>query len=260
MTDHAASRPDAASGAGDSDRYLRGCETLLASWDEIAQGSTGAVLHRSSGVATAVFPNAPERSFYNNALLDRDLGPSARSTAVDVMQAAYEAAGIESYAAWVHESDEAMRAELTDRGYSHNETTRAMGLSLQDAALSPADIELGPADWPEYVDFLESLGVPQGLLRGTDPDAFHLLAARLDGENVAVGLAYDHDGDCGVFNVTTIEAARRRGLGAALTVHLLIDARARGCSTASLQSTPMAENVYTAIGFHDLGRIFEYGP
>jgi len=244
----------------DGELYRRGSETLLASWEEIARGAEGAALHRLSGVAAAVFPNTPERTFYNNALLVRDLGPSARSTAVDVMQAVYAAAGIDGYAAWVHESDEAMRAELADRGYSHNETTRAMGMTLPDAALIPSDIDLGPAEWSDYVDFLESLGVPEGLLRGTDPDAFHLLAARLDGENVAVGLAYGHDGDCGVFNVTTVEAARRKGLGAALTLRLLIDARSRGCTTASLQSTPMAENVYSAIGFRDLGRIYEYGP
>jgi ribosomal protein S18 acetylase RimI-like enzyme len=244
----------------DGDLYQRGSETLLASWEEIARGAEGATLHRLDGVAAAVFPSDPERTFYNNALLDRDLGSGGRSTAVNEMQAAYAGAGIESYAAWVHESDEAMQAELTDRGYTHNETTRAMGMPLQDAALPPSDIELVPAQWSDYVDFLERLGVPPGLLRGTDPDAFHVLAARLDGENVAVGLAYDHDGDSGVFNVTTVEAARRRGLGAALTVHLLIDAQARGCSTATLQSTPMAENVYTAIGFRDLGRIYEYGP
>jgi len=34
----------------------------------------------------------------------------------------------------------------------------------------------------------------------------------------------------------------------------------RGCQTASLQSTPMAERVYAAAGFRDLGRIFEYVP
>jgi hypothetical protein len=34
----------------------------------------------------------------------------------------------------------------------------------------------------------------------------------------------------------------------------------RGCSTASLQSTAMAERVYAAAGFRDLGRILEYVP
>jgi predicted GNAT family acetyltransferase len=37
-------------------------------------------------------------------------------------------------------------------------------------------------------------------------------------------------------------------------------ARDRGGRTASLQSTPMAERVYAAVGFRDLGRILEYVP
>jgi len=63
-----------------------------------------------------------------------------------------------------------------------------------------------------------------------------------------------------VFNVGTLEPMRRRGLGTALTARLLRDAIDRGCETASVQSTPMAEGVYAAVGFRDLGRILEYAP
>jgi ribosomal protein S18 acetylase RimI-like enzyme len=173
------------------------------------------------------------------------------------MQAAYAAAGIDRYSAWVHESDEGMRAELAGRGYTVDESTRAMGMSLDDMSIALPDLDLGPPDWAEVVRIL---GVPAGLLGGADPHAFHVLVARLAGENVATGLAFDHDGDCGVFNVTTLEAARRNGLGTALTARLVHDAIERGCSTASLQSTGIAEKVYMSIGFRDLGRILEYVP
>ena len=73
-------------------------------------------------------------------------------------------------------------------------------------------------------------------------------------------MAFDHGGDCGIYNVGTLERARRRGLGTALTALQLHDALARGCRTASLQSTQMAERVYAAVGFRDLGRILEYVP
>jgi GNAT superfamily N-acetyltransferase len=197
---------------------------------------------------------------YNNALLDRDLGPGSRAAAVDAMEAVYRSAGVERYAAWVHESDEAMRAELSRRGFAIEETTRAMGMSLDDLALPSLDVELGAADWPAYLEYLLRFGLPDGLLSGVDPSAFHVLAARLGGERVATALAFDHDGDCGVFNVSTLETARRRGVGTAITARLLRDARERGCSTASLQSTAMAERVYAAVGFRDLGRILEYVP
>jgi hypothetical protein len=51
------------------------------------------------------------------------------------MEAAYSSAGIERYAAWVHESDEGIRGELIARGYTLDETTRAMGMPLDDIAL-----------------------------------------------------------------------------------------------------------------------------
>ena len=63
-----------------------------------------------------------------------------------------------------------------------------------------------------------------------------------------------------MFNVTTLRQARRRGIATALTALLLHDAADRGCSTASLQSPPMAEGVYAAVGFRDLGRFLEYVP
>jgi ribosomal protein S18 acetylase RimI-like enzyme len=244
----------------DTGLYLRGTATLLASWEEYARGSAGAALRRLDGVSAGVFPSDPEREIYNNALLDRDLGETERAAAVDAMAAAYSSVGVDRYAAWVHESDEGMRAELTARGYTLVESTRAMGMSLDRISLARPDVELGPPDWTEYLRYLESVAVPAGLLSGADPSAFHVLAARLAGESVATGFALDHDGDCGVYNISTLERVRRRGLGTALTARLLHDAVERGCSTASLQSTEMAERVYAAVGFRDLGRILEYAP
>jgi len=246
--------------ASDDQLYLRGSETLLASWAQYARGSDGAALRRLSGVAAAVFPNDPERAVYNNALLDRDLGRTERTAAVDAMAPAYQSAGIDRYAAWVHESDEGMRAELSGRGYTIAESTLAMGMSLDAVSPTLPDVELGELDWPAYVEYLEIVGVPAGLLSGVDPSAFHTLVARHAGENVATAIAFDHHGDCGIYNMSTVETARRQGLGTALTTRHVHDAAERGCATASLQSTAMAERVYTAVGFRDLGRILEYVP
>jgi GNAT superfamily N-acetyltransferase len=241
----------------DAELYLRGRDTLLASWEAYARGATGAALHRLPGVAAAVFPNEPERAVYNNALLDRDLGASERAGALDAMEAVYAGAGVARFAAWVHESDEPMRAELEQRGYTLDTTTRAMGMALDDIAVPRPEIPLRPARWLEYLT-MEHL--PLDFLATADHAAFHLLAARIDGEMVAAALAYDFGDDCGIYNVGTVEKARKRGLGTALTAAQAYDARARGCRTASVQSTEMAERVYAAVGFRDLGRILEYVP
>jgi ribosomal protein S18 acetylase RimI-like enzyme len=129
-----------------------------------------------------------------------------------------------------------------------------MGMTLDGVLPRSPDVPIARADWSEYVRIL---GVPD-LLRGADPSVFHVLVAQLDGENVATAMAFDHDGDCGIFNVTTLDQARRRGLGSALTLRHLHDAVARGCTTATLQATPMAERIYAAVGFRDLGRFLEF--
>ena len=129
----------------DAGLYLRGSDTLLASWEAYARGAVGAAVKRLPGVAAAVFPHEPERAFYNNALLDRDLGASERSGALDAMEAVYAAAGVARFAAWAHESDEPMRAELEQRGYTLDTTTRAMGMALDDIAVPRPQIDLALA-------------------------------------------------------------------------------------------------------------------
>ena len=242
-----------------SDRalYVRGLRTAAACWAEIARGTVGAAVVHAPGADIAVFPEGPERAVYNNAVLALELPADELADAVDAVEAVYAEAGVTRFALWVHEDDGAARRHLMRRAYSLTETTRAMGMALEEIRLPRPDLELAPADWSEY---LRILGLSPGLLAGVEPGAFHVLIARLDGESAATGMAFDWDGDCGVYNVTTIESARRRGLGTALTALHMLDAAARGCTTATLQSTPMAERVYAAAGFRDLGRILEFSP
>src|SRR5690242_15837061 len=178
----------------DADLYRRGQETLLASWEQYARGASAAAVQRLAGVAAAIFPHEPERSVYNNAVLERDLAARERTQAIDAMEAAYQSEGVSRFAAWVHESDEAMRSELERRGYTLDEMTRAMGMSLGDIRMAQPELELAPGDWSEH---LRIAGVPTGLLSGLDTAAFHILVARLCGASVATAIAFDFAADCG---------------------------------------------------------------
>jgi ribosomal protein S18 acetylase RimI-like enzyme len=235
----------------------RGIETLLASWEAYACAAADAAVQRLPGVTVAVFPHEPERGVYNNALLERQLDAARRARAIDAMEAAYAAAGVARFAAWVHDSDEAMRLELEARGYPLDTSTRAMAVALDDVQMPAPQIDAVPLSWSEHLDLFD---LPPDLLANGAHDAFRLLAARVDGRNVAVAMAFDHNGDCGIYNVGTLEPYRRRGLATALTALHLRDAAARGCRTASVQATAMAEHVYASVGFRDLGRHLEYVP
>jgi GNAT superfamily N-acetyltransferase len=68
------------------------------------------------------------------------------------------------------------------------------------------------------------------------------------------------DTDVNVSFVSTRESARGRGLAAAVLRRALACARARGFVTASLQSTAMAERLYSRAGFVRVGRWQEWVP
>lgn len=239
----------------DAELYRRGIETLIASWEVYARCARDASVQRYAGVTAAVFPAEPERSVYNNALLERNIGHFARARAVDAMQAAYAAAGVERFAAWVHEDDSAMRCDLESRGYTLDTTTRAMGMPLRELRVPRPELDLRSLEWAEYLRVFE---LPKDLLQGDTHAALRMTVAWLDGAPVSSVLAFDCSGDCGIYNVGTLPHARRRGLATAITAHVLYEAQARGCESASLQSTPMAERVYAAVGFRDFGRFLEY--
>jgi ribosomal protein S18 acetylase RimI-like enzyme len=236
--------------------YERQAATLLASWRAYSRHSDGAFVRDAEGAGIAVFPSPPERAVYNNALLSPGLCPERRSAAIEAMEDAYREAGVERYAAWAHEAEPELIAELSARGYRLDTSTRAMAMALDRLPERPEGLELASMDWDEYARrFL----LP-GLLVGADAAEFHLRVASLDGEPVGAVIAYDHEGDCGVYNLGTLPVARRRGIGTALTLLALHEARERGCATASLQATTVAERLYAWLGFRDLGRYLEHVP
>ena len=241
----------------DAELYTRSAATLVASWGEYARGAPGAALRLIRGAAVGVFPHEPERSIYNNALLDCRFGEADRDATLDAIADLYAKAGVDKYAVWVHESDSSTVDFLAARGFRVEESTRVMGMDLNELGPRAVTVEMAPPEWAEYVRILR---LRPDYLRHVDPAAFHLAIGRLGGEGVAAAMAFDHDGDCGIFNVTTREHARRQGLGTALTTWLMHQARSRGCSTASLQSTSAGERLYTAIGYRDLGRYLEHVP
>src|SRR4051794_12882192 len=149
----------------DAELYARGVATAVASWEAYARGADGAAVVRAAGVASAVFPRGPERSVYNNAWLDRDMGGAERAEAIAAMEAAYASAGVGRFAAWVHERDAPLRADLEVRGYTVDTVTRAMGMATGELGrVRPSDALR--ADWPTYLEHLWSQDVPAGLLAG----------------------------------------------------------------------------------------------
>jgi GNAT superfamily N-acetyltransferase len=72
---------------------------------------------------------------------------------------------------------------------------------------------------------------------------------RLNGEPVATASLLLAGGIAGIYDVSTVPEARRRGIGTVMTVAALQEARAGGFETTFLQPSEMGEPLYHRLGF-----------
>jgi GNAT superfamily N-acetyltransferase len=98
-------------------------------------------------------------------------------------------------------------------------------------------------------------GMPEDMLRAiVATDAWQrpgtaVYVGYTAGVPVTTGLGFRTGDTIGVYNISTIEGARRQGLGAAMTERVAVDGAADGCVVASLQSSPMGRPIYERLGF-----------
>jgi GNAT superfamily N-acetyltransferase len=119
-------------------------------------------------------------------------------------------------------------------------------------------IEVSGPSHDEPADMLQThFAVPLDLGLGADLP-LHRYVAYLDGQPVAKSALFLADGVAGVYDVATVPHARRRGLGAAMTLAPLRYARELGYRIAVLQSSPMAVDLYPRLGFQQVCTLSVY--
>ena len=95
----------------------------------------------------------------------------------------------------------------------------------------------------------EMLGDDTPLLRVPDL-TFYL--GYLDGRPVATATRFASHRIAGVFDVSTIPAHRRRGIGEAMTWRAALDGRDEGCIASYLQASEMGFPVYRRMGYRQV--------
>jgi GNAT superfamily N-acetyltransferase len=210
-------------------------------------------------VIAAISPEVAARSVFNSVAYTDSAALAAH---YEEIAAAYAEAGC-AWTVWVPPHDASTAAMLERAGHVLDAQPRAMGTEL--AAVGEPDS--GAIEWdrgsPEELFAINdrAYGYAEGTWRAgiaALPDPCFTYVARLEGEPVAAVLTTDHQGiggshDCSVWCVGTVEAARGRGLAAALMRRAMLDARERGCATTTLQATKLGRPVYERVGYRDFG-------
>ncbi|MGK4006899.1 GNAT family N-acetyltransferase [Sorangium sp. So ce1036] len=131
-------------------------------------------------------------------------------------------------------------------------------------ARTPAEVRdfarLNAANWtppdPYVMQFYE-MATP-ALLSEASP--LWLYVGYLGDTPVATAELTVGGGVVGLYNISTLAPYRRRGIGSAMTLRPLLDARAAGFRAAVLQASEDGAGVYARVGFVATGRITEYKP
>jgi ribosomal protein S18 acetylase RimI-like enzyme len=119
------------------------------------------------------------------------------------------------------------------------------------------------ADVPRWVDTFISayeLGAAEGELFASalsnmspeQQEIVNLYWAWQGGLPVATAVAVLAEGVVSIYGVATMPAARRQGIGAAITAAPLLEARAKGYRIAGLQAARESYELYRRLGFRDL--------
>ena len=111
------------------------------------------------------------------------------------------------------------------------------------------------ANFADFIQATVDCGMPREVaeqsfdLGATGQGDLDFFLGRLDGRPAATATLVRTDDVAGIYAVTTVDDARRRGLGAAVTWAAVSRAREWGARAVVLQSSPMGYHIYEAIGF-----------
>jgi ribosomal protein S18 acetylase RimI-like enzyme len=121
-------------------------------------------------------------------------------------------------------------------------------LNLHDHIAVAARAFDAPRDLMSRITTPQLLGVP----------AVRAFVGYIDDTAVATGVLIVSHRVAGVFNIATDEGYRRRGIGEAMTWHVIREGRRSGCTVAALQASDLGRSVYERMGFRLVSPYLEF--
>jgi GNAT superfamily N-acetyltransferase len=243
----------------DATLFQRQLDTLAAIDVLMAEAGPESTHLELPGVSALIVPATPDRSVMNAVVYD---SAEQLADAYDEVAAAYDEAGISAWTVWTPRADARAAEVLESRGHALDASPAVMCARMEEMTLDSSLPE--GIDWAHVaLGDLAQVAAPafgfdtaglQAATSGPAPGAFSYLAS-VGGEPAGSVMAYDHEGDCGIYWVATVENARGRGICSALMTAALIEGRDRGCTSTSLQATKAGHPIYARLGYRDFGPI-----
>ena len=181
--------------------------------------------------------------------------------------------GVNTFTWWLepHLKPSDWEPALSKHGFGFSDDTPGMAVDLHElnVAIQPADgFEIRSVDDEESLHtwanvFVNGYGMPSAwesitidlwLQLGLDLPIRNYLGY-WNGKPVSTSTVFYGGGAAGIYCVATLPEARGKGIGAALTLKPLLDAREMGYRIGVLQSSDMGFNVYKKLGFRQLCQI-----
>lgn len=245
----------------------------------MAMGAAGGGTQRDDAVRWTIGGSPID---YHNAVVAADLEDDTADQAIAESVAELRAHRVPG--CW-HVGPSMRPADLGDRllaaGFTHGGTEPGMALDLtqvggssptaadsgalritrvesdEDLTTWAATLAQGFGEGEKEANWVASVYRTLGL---ADPWRHYL--ARLDGAPVATATIYLAAGVAGVYFVMTVPQVRRRGIGAAVTLSALREAKDSGVGYAVLGSSPAGQSVYERLGFREYCTIdlYEWAP
>ena len=129
-------------------------------------------------------------------------------------------------------------------------------VSDRDALATWCRIMTAVSQFPDFAS-LAWLEMYQDMGILDDPQ-WHLYLGNIDGKPVGTSGLFLAHGVAGIHGVVTIPEFRGRGVGTAMTLSPLIDARRKGYEIGVLFSSEMAVGIYRRLGFQEYGKGYIY--
>jgi ribosomal protein S18 acetylase RimI-like enzyme len=161
----------------------------------------------------------------------------------------------------------ALHAEMEARGIKRISQMPGMARTLDDLGAdvtTPPGLTVNPVrntrDLQRFVEVISAGFELPGFVSGflgqmtaefglADDSPYQSYVGVLDGEAVGASAMMLGSGAAGLYNIATVPGARGKGIGAAMTLAPLFEARKRGINLAVLHSSAMGQRVYERLGF-----------